>query len=77
MTIHVTLQHGVSSLANIAVESSDSVANVIENYKDSLALPESYNVISDRGGIINDTDSRKVIDGETLVFEKKAASKAR
>jgi hypothetical protein len=77
MTIHVTLQHGITSLANLAVDSNDSVANVIEDYKDSLALPESYNVISNRGGLINDIDSRKVVDGETLVFEKKAASKAR
>lgn len=77
MTIHVTLQHGITSLANLAVDSSDSVSDIIGNYEDSLALPESYNVISNRGGLINDIDSRKVIDGETLVFEKKAASKAR
>ena len=72
--IEVTLKYGLSKvLSNISVESGTTVGSLLQSFTMALSLPESVDALIN--GRIVDTDYSPV-NGDVIVFEKRACSKA-
>jgi hypothetical protein len=72
--MQVTLKHGLSrSLTNIEVPEGSTVGSLAATYRSLLSLPENWTALLD-GEAVDDTVELQ--DGDTVIYEARAASKA-
>lgn len=73
--IEVTLRFGLTKMLTVEVPEGTTVGTLLSNpnYKASLGYGENVNAVID-GTTVSSADT--VSDGDTIVLEKQAASKA-